>query len=193
MAGCVSGGAVAEAGGAATVSGGLVRSPRCSFSLCFFRFASFLLFSGWFFLSSRSSSLFFFRSSLFLLSPSFYLLLSLSSVFSFFLPVSPLFFLFSFPSLFSPFSPLPSSAFLASIYRGQGCCFLQLSWGSSRLGGHWRDCQGSTPLPGFLAGARWVVGHCVRSVGSRREREKIQIKASIFPSSPLRDRGEEER
>jgi hypothetical protein len=63
--------------------------------------------------------------------------------------------------------------------------------GSSRLVGHWRDCQGPAPLPGFLAGARWVVGHCVRSVGSRREsgRQKIQIKATLFPSSPLRDRG----
>jgi hypothetical protein len=53
-----------------------------------------------------------------------------------------------------------------------------------------RDCQGSAPLPlGFLAGARWVVGHCVRSVGSRREwPAKIQKKATFLPSSPLRDR-----
>ena len=122
---------------AGCVSGGLVRSPRCSFSLCFFRFASFLLFSGWFFLSSRSSSLFFFRSSLFLLSPSFYLLLSLSSVFSFFLPVSPLFFLFSFPFLFSPFSPSFPQRSWPLFIEAKDAAFYSSHGGSSRLVGHW--------------------------------------------------------
>jgi len=129
----------------------------------FSRFTFFLLFSGWSFLSSRSSSLFCF--SLFLLSPSFYLL---------------------------PLSPFSVLGVLFIEPKAWLCTALM---GSSRLVGHWRDCQGPAPLPGFLAGARGVVGHCVRSVGSRREsgRQKIQIKATLFPSSPLRDRGEEER
>jgi len=38
------------------------------------------------------------------------------------------------------------------------------------------------PLPDFLAGERWVVGHCVRSVGSRREsgRQKFKKKLPFF-------------
>ena len=133
MAGCVSGGAVAEAGGAATVSGGLVRSPRCSFSLCFFSVCFFSFVFG------LVLPLFPFLFSVFFVPLfSFSLLRSTSSslsplFFSFFLPVSPLFFSFFFSLRFL----LRFSAFLASIYRGQGCCFLQLSWGSSRLVGHW--------------------------------------------------------
>ena len=183
MAGCVSGGAVAEAGGAATVSGGLVRSPRCSFSLCFFRFAFFLLFSGWFFLSSRSSSLFF-RSPLFLLSPLFYLFLSLSSVFSFFLPVSPLFFsfFFSLPFLL-PFSQRSWALFI----EAKGAVFY-----SSH-----EEQPAGRPL-GAAAEVRWVVcGGWSAIVSGRwapgeRVAGKIQKKASLFPSSPLRDRGEED-
>ena len=121
----------------------------------------------------------FFRSSLFLLSPSFYLLLSLSSVFSFFLPVSPLFFLFSFLSLFSLFFPPLLSAFLASIYRGQGRCFLQLSWGSSRLVGHWAR------LPRF-GGWCAVDGRPLCPVGGLQAREwpakfKLKLPFLLLP------------
>ena len=79
----------ATPGGAAAVSDGLVRSLRSSLSLHFLGLLFFLLFSGWSFLSSRSSSLFF-RSPLFLLSPSFYLFPSLSSVFFVFSLLPPL-------------------------------------------------------------------------------------------------------
>jgi len=65
--------------------------------------------------------------------------------------------------LFSSF-PLLFSAFLGSIYRGQGRCFLQLSRGAAGWSAIGRGCRGS------VGGARWVVGHCVRSVGSRQER-----------------------
>jgi hypothetical protein len=112
----------------------------------------------------------------------FFVLLSLSSVFfvfSFFPLVCSLLSLFP---LF--FLPLFFSAFLASIYRGQGRCFLQLSWGAVGWSAIGRGCRG------LVGGARWVVGHCVRSVGSRREwPAKIQKKATFSPSSPLRDRG----
>ena len=174
-------------GGGAVVAGGGCGGGwrRCD---CFRRFGSFsplLLFSLFFsvfsFLFGLVLPLFpflfsVFRSPLFLLSPSFYLFLSLSSVFSFFfLPVSPLFFLFF---LFSSLPPL-LSAFLASIYRGQGCCFLQLSWGAAGWSAIGRGCRGS------VGGARWLVGHCVRSVGSRREwPAKIQKKATLFPFFP---------
>jgi hypothetical protein len=51
--------------------------------------------------------------------------------------------------------------------------------GSSRVIGHWARLPrfGSTRFS-----SRCVVGQCVRSVGSRREkdRQKIQIKASFF-------------
>jgi len=96
----------------------------------------------------------------FLLSPSFYLF-----------PLSPLFFsrfsfrLFTSSSVLLSFFFLPfSPAFLGSIYRGQGRCFLQLSRGAVGWSAIGRGCRGS------VGGARWVVGHCVRSVGSRRER-----------------------
>jgi hypothetical protein len=45
--------------------------------------------------------------------------------------------------------------------------------GSKRLVGHWCDCQGS------VGGARWVVGHCVRSVGSRRESGRQKFKKKL--------------
>ena len=65
------------------------------------------------------------------------------------------------------------------------------AWGATGRSAIGHDCQGSAPLLlGFLAGARWVVGHCVRSVGSRRESGRKKFKKSFtFPSSPLRDRG----
>ena len=66
------------------------------------------------------------------------------------------------------------------------------AWGAAGRSAIGRDCQRSAPLPGFLAGARWVVGHCVRSVGSRRERgagKNFKKKAPFFPSSPLHVRG----
>jgi len=163
VAGCVSGGAVAEAGGAATVSGGLVRSLRCSFSLCFF-------FGLLLFLCFRVGSsslpvplLCFFRFPLFLLSPSFYLLLSLSSVFSFFLPVSPLFFLFSFLSLFSLcFLPCSQRSWPLFI-EAKDAVFYSSHGGAAGWSAIGRGCRGS------VGGERWMVGHCVRSVGFRRE------------------------
>ena len=109
---CISGGAVAEAGGAATVSDGLVRSLRCSFSLCFFFSVCFFSFVFGLILP-LFPFLFsvFFRSPLFLLSPSFYLFLSLlcffvfsprlSSVFSFFFSLPFLSVFFSLPLLLS--------------------------------------------------------------------------------------------
>jgi len=87
----------------------------------------------------------------------------------------------SFPLFFPPLL----SAFLASIYRGQGRCFLQLSWGSSRLVGHWARLS---RFGGWCA----VVGRPLCPVGGLQAREwqaEIQIKAFLSPSSPLRDRG----
>ena len=86
-----------------------------------------------------------FSQSVFLSSVFFYVFLSSRFLFSFgSSSLSPLFFLFfSFflPSLLSFFPPLLSSlpsAFLGSIYRGQGrCFFLTALMGSSRLVGHW--------------------------------------------------------
>jgi len=102
-------------------------------------------------------------------------LLSVSLFFWFFLFRVSLF--SGFPS-FLRFPPL-LSAFLASIYRGQGRCFLQLSWGAAGWSAIGRGCRGS------VGGARWLVGHCVRSVGSRREwPAKIQKKATLFPFFP---------
>jgi hypothetical protein len=106
----------------------------------------------------------------------------------FFVFFSPLGFLSSFQSSFrvSLFSGFLSffllpffSAFLGSIYRGQGRCFLQLSRGAAGWSAIGRGCRGS------VGGARWVVGHCVRSVGSRREwPAKNQKKATFFPFFP---------
>ena len=155
----------ATPGGAAAVSDGLVRSLRSSLSLRFLGLLFFLLFSGWSFLSSRSSSLFFF--SLFLLSPSFYLFPSLSSVFSF--SPSP-----------RPFPSPPLFSVLGVLFIEPRAWLCTALMGSSRLVGHWRDCQGPAPLPGFLAGARWVVGHCVRSVGSKRKRDRRNSNKSIL-------------
>ena len=121
-----------------------------------------------------------FRSSLFLPFPLFSQSVFLSSVFFMFfspldfsllsvLPLSLLcFFVFSFSSVSSPPPVLLTSA-LGVLFIEPRAWLCTALTGSSRLVGHWRDCQGSTPLPGFLVGARWVVGHCVRSVGSRRE------------------------
>ena len=77
--------------------------------------------------------------------------------------------------LFSPFSPPLLSAFLGSIYRGQGRCFLQLSRGAAGWSAIGRGCRGS------VGGVRWVVGHCVRSVGSRRESGRQNSKKKKLP------------
>ena len=61
--------------------------------------------------------------------------------------------------------------------------FVLLSWGAAGRSAIGRDCQGSAPLPGFLASARWVVGHCVRSVGSRRESGRQKNSNKSFPFS----------
>ena len=135
--------------------------------------------------SVLSQSVFFFRMFFFLPSLSFVLSLPLSL------------FCFSFFFLFC-LCPLP---LLSSFTSAFGVLFIEpKAWlcttlmGSNRLVGHWCDCQGPAPPLGFLVGAWWVVGHCVRSVGSKREsgRQNSKKKASLFPSSPLRDRGEED-
>ena len=85
-------------------------------------------------------------------------------------------------------SPHFLSAFLASIYRGQGRCFFTALMGEQPAG---------RPL-GVAAEVRWVVrGGWSAIVSGRwapgeRVAGKIQIKASLSPSSPLRDRGEED-
>jgi len=143
---------------------------------------------GFFLFPSSLFPLVFFPLSL-LLSFGSLLFLSPFSLFRFFSFSSPLlcFFPFLSPRLFSP--PLPSVLGVLFIEpRAWLCCG---AWGATGRSAIGHDCQGSAPLPGFLASARWVVGHCVRSVGSRREsgRQKFKKKASFFPSSPLRDRG----
>jgi hypothetical protein len=182
---CVAGGAAAEVGG-----GGVALGRRLQAALQLFRtsvspflpmfrsslFLPFPLFSQSVFLSSVI--FYVFLSSRFLssfgsssLSPLFFFVL-----FSFFLPsllsFLSLFFLSSLLSFLSLFFLPLVSAFLASIYRGQGRCFLQLSWGAAGWSAIGRGCRGS------VGGARWLVGHCVRSVGSRREsgRQKFKLK-----------------
>jgi len=192
---CVAGGAAAEAGGGVVAHGRRLQAAlhlfRTSGGVIVF-FPVFYPFPAFPF--SSYVSVFSFSSLPSLLSVCFsflcfflcFSLLSVSLFFRFFLSLSSVFFVFSFSSVSPP------------LFSALGVLFIEpKAWlgtalmGSSRLVGHWRDCQGPAPLPGFLAGARWVVGHCVRSVGSRREsgRQKIQIKATLFPSSPLRDRG----
>jgi hypothetical protein len=64
-----------------------------------------------------------------------------------------------------------------------------LSWGAADWSAIGRDCQGSAPTD-FLAGAWSVVGQCVWSVGSRRERARQNSNKSLFfPSSPLQCSG----
>jgi len=149
-------------------------SPFLPFS-SFSRFAFFLLFSGWSLLSSRSSSLF-----LFVLLSSFSLLRSISS------PLSPLFFrfllalspLFSFP-VCSP--PLLLLCWLLFIGPSEWPCAVE--HGEQPAGRPWgATAKARPPLLGFLVGARWVVGHCVWSVGSRREsgRQKFKLKQNFF-------------
>jgi len=144
-------------------------------SVCFFFFCCFRV----------GPSLFPFLFSLLRSISSFSLLRSISS-----LSLLCFFFVFSFfPSVhFSPsvlFSPL-SSAFLGSIYRGQGRCFFTALTGSSRLVGHWAR------LPRF-GGWCAMGGRPLCPVGGLQAREwpaKIQKKASLFlPSSPLHVRG----
>ena len=73
---------------------------------------------------------------------------------------------------------------------------------SRRLVGHW-VLLSRFGSPGFLAGARRVVGQCLRSAVQRRgasgwwprgEKGPAKFKRKLlFPSSPLHVRGEEER
>jgi len=169
----------ATPGGAAAVSDGLVRSLRSSLSLRFLGLLFFLLFSGWSFLSSRSSSLFFF--SLFLLSPSFYLFLSLSSVFSF----SPS------PRLF------PSSMLLCwflFIEPSEWLCTALI--GSSRSVGHWARLPRLGPPPRF-SGKCAVGGRPLCPVGGLQAREwpakKFKQKLPFFLLPRCMFGGEEER
>jgi hypothetical protein len=104
----------------------------------------------------------------FLLSPSFYLF-----------PLSPLF----FPFFLRPFSSssvlfppsvllrLPPSLLLCwLLFIGPSECLCTVEHGEQPAGRPWgTTAKARPPLLGFLVGARWVVGHCVRSVGSRRE------------------------
>jgi hypothetical protein len=65
------------------------------------------------------------------------------------------------------------------------------SMGSNRLVGHWARLPRSAP-PSQLSGRCAVGGRPLCPVGGLQAREwpaKIQKKASLFPSSPLRDRG----
>ena len=75
------------------------------------------------------------------------------------------FFFFSSASVLPPSlsSPPSSTSALGVLFIEPKAWFCTALMGSKRLVGHWCDCQGS------VGGARWVVGHCVRSVGSRRE------------------------
>jgi hypothetical protein len=184
VASCVSGGAVAEAGGGDLFTDSDSRQ-RCgcfrrfgSFSpfLPFSLFSRFLLFSGWSFLFSRYSSLFFF-----VLLSSFSLLRSISS------PLSPLFFLFS-PCSSPLFSPSPLLLLCCLLFIEPSEWLFAVEHGEQPAG--WplgATAKARPPLLGFLAGARWVVGHCVRSVGSRQEwPAKIQKKDfpfSFFPAA----------
>jgi len=199
VAGCVSGGAVAEAGGAATVSGGLVRSPRCSFfGLLFWRrLVALRLFP------TVSTSLFFFWFAFFsfvfgLVLPLFPFLFSVFSFpsfpsLSFVLPLplsllcffvfsprlSSVFSLFSFLSLFSSFlcfsSPCSQRSWPLFI-EAKDAVFYSSHGGAAGWSAIGRGCRGS------VGGARWLVGHCVRSVGSRRESGRQNSKKS-FPFS----------
>ena len=146
----------------------------------------------------RTSVSFFFpmfRSSLFLHLPLFSQSVFLSSVnflcfslllvslfFRFFLSLSSVFFvLFSFflPSLLSFLSPFfsPSSVFCSQrswplFIEAKDAVFYSSQWGAAGWSAIGRGCRGS------VGGARWLVGHCVRSVGSRREsgRQKFKLK-----------------
>ena len=123
-------------------------------SVCF----SFLCFFFYVFLSSRFLSSF----GSYSLSPLFFFVFSVSSV----------------------SSPLRSSspALLGPIYRAKGVA-LYCSHGEQPAGRPLaRLPKSGPPPPGFLVGARWVVGHCVRSVGSRREsgRQKFKLKQTFF-------------
>jgi len=99
-----------------------------------------------------------------------------------------LLFLSSLRSLLSGLSP-PSSR---SISQRSWVLFIEpRAWlflmGSSRLVGHWARLPrfGSTRFS-----SRSVVGQCVRSVGSRRERDRQNSnKSPFFPSSPLQCSG----
>jgi len=128
-------------------------SPLSSSSLVFFPLFFFYVFLSSRFLSSFGSS-------------------SLSPLF---------FFVFSFSSVSS--SPVLLTSALGVLFIEPRAWLCTALMGSSRLVGHWCDCQGPAPPPlGFLVGARWVVGHCVRSVGSRRESGRQKFKKS-FPFS----------
>jgi len=175
--GAVVGGAAAEAGG-----GGVAHGRRLQAALQLFQTSVslfFLCFGLLFFFSSLSFlSLFFFPLFFFYVFLSSWFLSSFGSS-----SLSPLFFFCFSPSslpsvLFSFFLFSPQRSW-ALFIEAKGAVFLQLSRGAagwSAIGG---GCRGS------VGGARWVVGHYVRSVGSRREwQAKIQKKATLFPFFP---------
>ena len=86
---------------------------------------------------------------------------------------------FRFLLLPPPFSLLSVLGVLFIEPRAWLCCG---AWGATGRSAIGHDCQGPPPPLGFLVGARWVVGHYVRSVGSRREsgRQKFKKKLPFF-------------
>ena len=139
-----------------------------------------------FFLSLSSLSLFFFRMFffLFLLSPSFYLFPSLSSVFSFSpSPPSVLFFLSSLLLCWLLF--IEPSEWLFAVEHGEQPTGRPLG----------ATAKARPPSPVFwqvrggwsaIVSGRWAPGERVAGKNSKKK------KASLFPSSPLRDRGEDD-
>jgi hypothetical protein len=80
---------------------------------------------------------------------------------------------------------------LAVIYRAKWVALYCGAWGATGRSAMGRDCQGSAPPP-RLSGRCAVGGRPLCPVGGLQAREwptEIQIKAKLFPSSPLRDRG----
>jgi len=162
--------------------GGVAHGRRFQAVLQLFRTSVsffFLCFGLLFFFPSLSSlSLFFFPLFFFMFfSPLGFSLLSV-------LPLSLLcFFCFSpssrslFSSLFSSvFSPLFSQRSWPLFIEAKDAVFYSSHGGAAGWSAIGRGCRGS------VGGARWLVGHCVRSVGSRREsgRQKLKLKLSFL-------------
>jgi hypothetical protein len=131
------------------------------------------------------------------LSPAFFFfftpLLCFFSFFPFSRLLPPLFsgpaFFFFFRVFLSLLPPCPQRSW-ALFIEAKGAVFLQLSRGAAGWSAIGRGCRGS------VGGARWVVGHCVRSVGSRRESGRQKFKKKLHFSFLLPRcmfGGEEER
>jgi len=157
--------------------GGVAHGRRFQAALQLFRTSVsffFLCFDLLFFFTSLSSlNLCFFPLLFFMFfSPlGFSLLsvlpLSLLCFFCFVLLLPPLSSLLSF-SVFPPCSQRSWPLFI----EAKDAVFYSSQWGAAGWSAIGRGCRGS------VGGARWLVGHCVRSVGSRREsgRQKFKLK-----------------